>query len=279
MFNFGASFKQAREAKGISLDQIATETRISTRFLSAIETEEFHLLPGGIFNRGFVRAYAEKVGLDPDQAVADYERLAEVRPTEGTPAPRPEPAKKHQRWYPIAGGALLLLIIVFYIVTRESGHTAQTASAPQPAATASSNSQPAPPVAQPPVPNPPVAVETPPAAPAPVPVPAQQPNPQAAQPPVVSTPSPTSQALTLELNAREETWVKVTTDGKSANAGEVLAPGTTRKFSAQNSIQLSIGNAAGLDMTLNGKPMKPIGKSGQVRTLQITPETAKNLVQ
>src|SRR5580693_5693983 len=78
MTNFGASFKKARESKAISLVQIAAETRISTRFLSAIENEEFNLLPGGIFNRGFVRAYAEKVGIDPDQAVADYERLAEV---------------------------------------------------------------------------------------------------------------------------------------------------------------------------------------------------------
>src|SRR5579871_1463960 len=82
MTNFGASFKQARESRGISLDQIAIETRISTRFLSAIENEEFHLLPGGIFNRGFVRSFAEKVGIDPDQAVADYERLADVRPPE-----------------------------------------------------------------------------------------------------------------------------------------------------------------------------------------------------
>src|SRR5438105_12876912 len=89
MSNFGASFKKARESKGISLDRIAAETRISTRFLLAIENEEFNLLPGGIFNRGFVRTYAEKVGLDPDQAVADYERLAAVgEPAEtATPAP------------------------------------------------------------------------------------------------------------------------------------------------------------------------------------------------
>src|SRR5882672_8619384 len=77
MSNFGASFKKARESKGISLERIAAETRISTRFLLAIENEEFNLLPGGIFNRGFVRTYAEKVGLDPDQSVADYERLVE----------------------------------------------------------------------------------------------------------------------------------------------------------------------------------------------------------
>src|SRR5262252_8170118 len=78
MTNFGASFKKARESKGISLDQIAKQTRISTRFLTAIENEEFHLLPGGIFSRGFVRSFAEAVGLDPDQAVADYAQLSSV---------------------------------------------------------------------------------------------------------------------------------------------------------------------------------------------------------
>ena len=72
MTNFGSSFKKARDSKGISLDQIALETRISTRFLAAIENEEFHVLPGGIFNRGFIRTFAERIGLDPDQAVADY---------------------------------------------------------------------------------------------------------------------------------------------------------------------------------------------------------------
>src|SRR5579862_8125779 len=83
MSNFGGSFKKARESKGISLDRIAAETRISTRFLLAIENEEFNLLPGGIFNRGFVRTYAAKVGLDPDQSVADYERLVQIQePTE-----------------------------------------------------------------------------------------------------------------------------------------------------------------------------------------------------
>src|SRR5437763_14792231 len=111
MSNFGSTFKKARESKGISLDRIAAETRISTRFLNAIENEEFNLLPGGIFNRGFVRAYAEKVGLDPDQAVADYERLAEVhQPLDTLTAAAIPPAKPDRRLYPIAVGALILVI-------------------------------------------------------------------------------------------------------------------------------------------------------------------------
>src|SRR5262245_22421344 len=118
MTNFGASFKKARESKGISLDQIAKDTRISTRFLSAIENEEFHLLPGGIFNRGFVRAFAERVGLDPDQAVGDYERLTGVvRDSAEPPAPgNAQPPKSNRLLYPIAAGLLVIVIAIFYIV-------------------------------------------------------------------------------------------------------------------------------------------------------------------
>src|SRR5438067_9716365 len=126
MANFGASFRQARESKGISLDQIAAETRISARFLQAIENEEFQLLPGGIFNRGFVRSYAEKIGLDPDQAVAEYERLAQVREpaAETTVAPVTGEKKSRRNLYPVAIGGLVLLIIIFYVVTRETSNTA-----------------------------------------------------------------------------------------------------------------------------------------------------------
>src|SRR5580765_2624578 len=115
MSNFGATCRKARESKRISLDRIAADTRISTRFLSAIENEEFNLLPGGIFNRGFVRAYAEKVGLDPNQAVADYERLADVHQSpEALTAAATPPVKKDHRLYPVAVVALILVIAAFY---------------------------------------------------------------------------------------------------------------------------------------------------------------------
>src|SRR5437773_6477385 len=128
MSNFGSTFKKGRESKGISLDRIAAETRISTRFLLAIENEEFNLLPGGIFNRGFVRTYAEKIGLDPEQAVADYERLAEVRePAEMQAAPAARREKSNRNLYPVAIVGLIVLIAIFYVVTRETSNTAQSA--------------------------------------------------------------------------------------------------------------------------------------------------------
>ncbi len=70
--SFGDKFRQQREQRGISLDAIANTTKISTRMLRALEEERFDQLPGGIFNRGFVRAYARHVGLDEEQALTDY---------------------------------------------------------------------------------------------------------------------------------------------------------------------------------------------------------------
>jgi len=239
MTKFGASFRQARTSKGISLDQVATETRISKRFLTAIENEEFQLLPGGIFNRGFVRAFAEKVGLDPEQAVSDYVRMVEVRQPEAPAPPQPAHAAKSQRGlYPISVGVLVLVIVVFYGVTRESGHIAQTASTP----------------------------DTPVAALTPKPTPAPPAAPAAAD------------ALSLEIDAQDQTWIRVVADGKPANPGEILQSGMNRKYSAQNELIISIGNAGGLMLKLNDKPMKAIGKRGQVREIVITPETAKQLI-
>src|ERR1700745_1195801 len=69
---FGDRLKKEREQRGISLDDISVNTKIGTRLLRALEDEKFEQLPGGIFNKGFVRAYARHVGLDEDETVADY---------------------------------------------------------------------------------------------------------------------------------------------------------------------------------------------------------------
>jgi cytoskeleton protein RodZ len=69
---FGDRLRREREMRGISLDDIAAATKIGTRLLRALEEEHFDSLPGGIFNKGYVRAYAKYVGLDEEQAVAEY---------------------------------------------------------------------------------------------------------------------------------------------------------------------------------------------------------------
>src|SRR5215831_18254652 len=69
---FGDKFRKAREKKELSLDDVSNVTKISSRMLQAIEEENFDQLPGGVFNRGFIRAYAKHLGLNSDDAVNEY---------------------------------------------------------------------------------------------------------------------------------------------------------------------------------------------------------------
>ncbi len=77
MGTFGEKLRKQREQQGIGLDAISDTTKISTRMLRALEDEHFDQLPGGVFNKGFVRAYARQVGINEEEAIADY--LAAVR--------------------------------------------------------------------------------------------------------------------------------------------------------------------------------------------------------
>src|SRR5712691_6337083 len=78
---FGDHLKREREMRGVSLDEISAATRIATRFLQAIENEQWDKLPGGVFNRGFVRAMGRYLGLDEENIVAEYAAAAGDRPS------------------------------------------------------------------------------------------------------------------------------------------------------------------------------------------------------
>src|SRR4051812_2147220 len=120
MSDFGISFKTKRESMGLTLEHIASETRIGTRFLAAIEKEDFQLLPGGIFTRGFIRSYAERLGMDPDQAVAEYDRRANYKEPPVMDGMRVSTTEKSNRaLYPIVVGGLLILLIVLYVAIRQ----------------------------------------------------------------------------------------------------------------------------------------------------------------
>src|ERR1700678_4034643 len=80
MSSFGEHLRREREMRGVSLDEIVATTKIGRRLLVALEEEQFDLLPGGIFNKAYVRAYAKCVGIDEDEAVAGYLEAAHETP-------------------------------------------------------------------------------------------------------------------------------------------------------------------------------------------------------
>src|SRR6266446_9734796 len=77
--SIGEKLRLARETRGIALRDISEQTRISMRYLEAIESDDYRRLPGGIFNRSFIRAYAKFIGYDEDQAVDEYARTLRER--------------------------------------------------------------------------------------------------------------------------------------------------------------------------------------------------------
>jgi cytoskeletal protein RodZ len=270
MLELGTSFRKSRESLNLSIDKIAAETRINPRFLEAIENERFDLLPGGIFNRGFIRSYAVRLGLDPEEAIQGYEKL--FRAVEAEPVQQETERVRGKTTkipvYYVALAGLLILVVVFYFLTRhkEPPLTAAKSSIAEAPATPPRAAAPA----EPPVP------ETIPAV-ALIPVPTPEPPP--AKPAPVQASSPSNGSVVIELEVREETWFKLSSDGSDVVTSEVLPPGTTRRYSASNSMTVSIGNAAGVVLRVNGQPVSSLGRAGQVRNITITPTTSASSLE
>lgn len=113
----GTVLREARNRRKIDLSEVEAAIRIRVRYLRAIENEEWDVLPGGVYTRGFIRTYASFLGLDGERLVEDYRRNVEGAGGPPGPAPEPSPAApRAQRRIPAAGwlaaGAAILVAIV-----------------------------------------------------------------------------------------------------------------------------------------------------------------------
>jgi cytoskeleton protein RodZ len=107
---FGEHLKREREMRGVSLEEVSAATRISTRFLEAIESDRWESLPGGVFNRGFIRSVARYLGLDEDSMVAEYALETRGRVEAGV-VPDP-PMEMPRNWKPAIVAAIVLVAIL-----------------------------------------------------------------------------------------------------------------------------------------------------------------------
>lgn len=115
--DFGARMKRLREERGIALRDIADTTKISVSALEALERNDISRLPGGIFSRGFIRAYAEQIGMDPDDTVREFiKRFPNDSVGDGMPdASSPDPIAGRVRfvgWKWLAAALIVLAAIV-----------------------------------------------------------------------------------------------------------------------------------------------------------------------
>lgn len=287
--SLGAYLRSLREAKGGSLEDMARSTRVGIRHLEALEDERLADLPSPVFVRGFIRAYCSFLRENPDPALGHYQELAGARAAVQAASAPPRPRNTWASSSVVVGLVLLLilgvgLILVNYSVKKNGGTTAPTVKmeparpsasaaqspAPAPASTPAPTPAPAP-AAQAPAPPAPAVAPSPPSAPAVAPDPPRA-TALPASPPTPSPPSgtrpasgaPTSTgAQRLVIRALEPTWVRVQTD-EGRVVEELLPTGASREWAAERRFLVTIGNAGGVELTLNGKALPPLGPKGTV---------------
>lgn len=110
----GEKLRQAREERGISISEVAEQTRISPHYLDSIENDDYRTLPGGIFNKGFVKSYAKYVGIDEQEALQDYARL--IAQQEGVKDDEPKTYKPEVLTDDRATGSMIPTIIFAVII-------------------------------------------------------------------------------------------------------------------------------------------------------------------
>jgi cytoskeletal protein RodZ len=232
----GAQLRAAREAKGLSRQQVAETTKISSRALEAMEHGDHSRLPGGIFLRSFVRAYAAEVGLDPDALVNAFlaECPAEVGaiPTatpESIDGPRPPASFDRLPWGLFAAAAALVVIIVgsaYAYLNRPDGKTELREAA------AGTDMAPADTAA-------------------------------------VATAGASALVVTLEADA--PCWLSFASDGRTSRA-RLLARGESFVVHAEREATLSVGDGGALRLTINGRRARALGRPGEPATVTITPD-------
>ena len=276
MTDFGGKLRQARERRGISLRQIAASTKISVAALEALERNDFSRLPGGIFSRAFVRSYAAEVGLDPDETVHEFiERFhGAPQPASAPSAPVADEESNFESQQRMAGVVLRLLLIsvpiagaILYFTLRQ--RAAEPAASELVAAVEPERAPETPAPAAAPVASPQPQSQPQPATPAPpAETPAATPSTGAAQPAAAA-----EEPLTLELHPTGPCWVSLTVDGVRVFA-RVMQPGETDVRHVRNAALIEIGDAGAFAFSIDGRPGRTLGESGQVTSARITKETA-----
>ena len=284
---FGERLRREREMRGISLDEIVATTKIGTRLLRALENEQFDLLPGGIFNKSYVRAYAKCVGIDEDEAVAAYmEAASETPPDTRVIAHQAsfhsDRVPSRDSGFPVVPVLILLVVIAGGVggwkVYRDrlrdrEVHTVAAASAD---ATASSPSATTPPLANNPAPQSTAPSQASlPANGTAAEEPAREPSSASSKPPAQTLPSSANGAASagsttaatgtpfeVVVRPKDSAWVSIKSDGKFVVRG-IIRPPDVKTIRATNQLVFWTGNAGAVEVSFNGKNVPLAGDANQ----------------
>lgn len=267
--NVGAALREAREQRRLSVDQLSRTTKIGVATLRAIEKNEIDKLPGGIFTRGLLRAYAREVGLDVEDTVKRYLAQFEPRPDEVvpieaddtrlelTPAVHPEtdfdePGQRAASMRLLFVGLTLAIGLAGYLAFRGSGTTpAPPSDAPVEGA----------------------ANEALPPSIVPGPVETATSGSYDAKAPATRT----QDAVLLDIRTLGPCWVSATADGLSV-VYRLMQAGERQTIEARDELVLRIGDPAAFTFLINNMPGRTLGRAGQAVTLRITAQNYREFV-
>ncbi len=263
MPSVGEYLREGRDALGVSLEEISARTCISVRQLDALETNRLERLPGGLFNISFARQYARELRLDEDEAASLIkDAMGIAAQAQGRmPAGRARvssdgPASKLAEWasefFRKHGGSVASLIIGATLIGGgfysfrflEKPNTDQQTTQ---AVVAEAAALPVAPAVQ-----------------------------QVSTPSVIEAAAVPVAPIELTLEVVETVWVRAVVDGERLFE-ETLSRGVVKPIHAQEQVELKVGNAGGVLLSLNGQDLPSIGPRGYVRSLTVTPEGIKTI--
>jgi cytoskeleton protein RodZ len=300
MASVGDHLRELRQRRGLSLDEMSRATRVASRYLEALESDRFAALPAPVFTRGFILAYCQALGESPDEALARYDGREGVSAAAPRPPAVPVARQAVAESEPRSRSAVLVSFVLLVIlgmalfavalmtqpareerVDRGTPPVAEVPVAAPAPSPATASADPAPPSAPagPSAARAP-AIATSPPAPSATPVPAgavitpEPPRPAATPPSWL----PGVQAATgglgspyrLIARASEATWIRIRTeDGQ--NSEETVPAGQTREWVSNRPFVVTLGNAGGVTLELNGRTLPPLGSSGTVISRIVLP--------
>ncbi len=250
--SLGEQLRRAREARGVSLREISEQTRITMRHLEAIESDDYQHLPGGIFNKSFIKAYARQVGFDEQRALELYARTARERgEAVDEVATTPHRSRVYtgdpsrSPWVTFFLSALIVVAVALMVYGglhyyRRAGGPQVAGATPTPAA--NSNKQPA--------------------APSPTPPPAQ--------------------GLQIQVRAKGKAfWLTTLQDDDKKKKGRMLFPDKPEEFTPQESLTVMFDRPAAelLDVTINGRPARLPDDAASAGQWKITKDNYRQFVQ
>ncbi len=274
--SIGQILRQHREERGLTPEQAAYQSKVPLKLLQALEADDYRMLPDAAYLVRFLHDYARLLKLDPDALKQEFHRTIHRPPGQSlAPAPPPPPPIpwKHVAW---TGAAILVVTpLVFIVLSLASKRSAERAPAPpaverpseEPGPVADSSRL---------TPDRPVATlsdtvrsDT---GDAPAGTPGIAPEPAGiAQGPPILPPERKAYRFLLTVNALEPTWMSVRADGGQERE-VLLQKGQTARFVADTGFVVTVGNAGGVQLGLNGQPLPSLGAPGQViRDLAIPP--------